>query len=48
MAFIRRSELEQLIYLLDNGHNHVVLIGGQAGMGKTTLVKMYVEQFRNI
>ena len=46
MIFGRRSELEQLAAILENGHNHVVLIGGYAGMGKTTLVRMYVEKFK--
>ncbi len=46
MIFGRRSELEQLAAILENGYNHVVMIGGYAGMGKTTLVRMYVEKIK--
>ncbi len=37
----REQELHNLDYMLRNSENHVVLISGHAGMGKSTLARMY-------
>lgn len=42
----REQELHNLDYMLRNSGNHVVLIIGHAGMGKSTLARMYAEANR--
>lgn len=42
----REQELYNLDYMLRNSGNHVVLISGHAGMGKSTLARMYAEANR--
>ncbi|MDE6433001.1 MAG: restriction endonuclease [Lachnospiraceae bacterium] len=43
----REEELHHLEYMLRNNENHVVLISGYAGMGKSTLARMYAEANRD-
>ncbi len=43
----REQELHNLDYMLRNSENHVVLISGHAGMGKSTLARMYAEANSN-
>ena len=40
----RENELSKLRNMLSESKNHVVLITGVAGIGKSTLVKMYAEE----
>ena len=43
----REQELHDLEYMLRNTENHVVLISGHAGVGKSTLARMYAEANRD-